>query len=216
MGGLQHLQQPLRRGADQLELDLSEKQQQRLLSYLQLLAKWNRAYNLTAVRQPEDMLPRHLLDSLVVSPYLQGQSFLDVGTGPGLPGIPLAICFPEREFSLLDSNGKKTRFLHQAVVELGLSNVQVYQSRIESFNDKTSFDGILSRAFSTLHDMVEGCYRLCREGGYFLAMKGVYPQQELDDLSNTYPQLKQEAVHKLQVPGCEGERHLVMLHKVHP
>ncbi|WP_426415515.1 16S rRNA (guanine(527)-N(7))-methyltransferase RsmG [Aestuariirhabdus sp. LZHN29] len=200
-------------GITRLKLDIDESKQLALLEYLRLLAKWNRAYNLTAVRNIEDMLPRHLLDSLSVSPYLTGQRVLDVGTGPGLPGIPLSITYPDRQFTLLDSNGKKTRFLHQAVVELGLANIQVCQSRIEAFSSAEPFDAILSRAFSTLSDMVKGCYDQCAGGGHFLAMKGVYPHQELEQLLQYYPQLEVEAVHPLDVPNSEGERHLVVLRK---
>ncbi|RRJ82617.1 16S rRNA (guanine(527)-N(7))-methyltransferase RsmG [Aestuariirhabdus litorea] len=201
------------RGIEKMGLSLDGAAQQKLLEYLRLLAKWNRAYNLTAVRNIEDMLPRHLLDSLSVSPYLVGDRVLDVGTGPGLPGIPLSITYPERQFTLLDSNGKKTRFLHQAVVELKLTNIRVCQSRIEAFVDAEPFDAILSRAFSTLLDMVKGCYELCAAGGYFLAMKGVYPQQELEELLQHYPQLEVESVLPLNVPESEGERHLVVLRK---
>ncbi|MCL6414232.1 16S rRNA (guanine(527)-N(7))-methyltransferase RsmG [Aestuariirhabdus sp. Z084] len=213
MTQVDYLARALSQGIERLGLTIEQPHQEKLLAYLRLLAKWNKAYNLTAVRNIDEMLPRHLLDSLSVSPYLEGRRLLDVGTGPGLPGIPLSIICPNREFTLLDSNGKKTRFLHQSVVELGLGNIKVCQSRIEAFECPEPFDAILSRAFSTLLDMVKGCYDLCADGGRFLAMKGVYPQQELDDLLEHYPQLVVEAVHPLDVPDSEGERHLVVLGK---
>ncbi len=141
-------------GLAQLELPLSELQQDQLLAYLDLLFKWNRSFNLSGVRDMSQMLSRHVLDSLSLAPLLTGQCVLDVGTGPGLPGIPLAICFPDKQFVLLDSNGKKTRFVFQAKLQLGLKNVDVHHGRIETFKETCRIDTIVSRAFSSLVDMV--------------------------------------------------------------
>jgi len=190
-------------------MELSDDKIDLLLAYHALLVKWNKAYNLTAVRDPEEMIRRHLLDSLSIIPYVTGDRILDVGTGPGLPGIPLAICFPEKTLVLLDSNGKKTRFLTQAKIELGLTNMTPVQSRIESFSSEP-FDSITSRAFATLKDMVDGSIHLLKENGFFYAMKGLYPTDEIGELDNRTTVVDCFALH---VPGEEAERHLVKIQK---
>ncbi len=202
------LQEKLAAGLAALSLELDEKVQARLIDYLQLLVKWNRAYNLTAVRQPEQMVTRHLLDSLIIGPYLQGPRILDVGTGAGLPGIPLALAYPDYHFTLLDSNGKKIRFVTQAVAELGLANVDVIQSRIEAFQQAGRFDTITARAYASIEDLVSQTTRLLSEGGQYLIMKGVYPVAEVEAMPNGYCL---EAVHQLEVPMLEAERHLLIV-----
>lgn len=195
-------------GIRKLSLSLSEKKIEDLLAYHQLMIKWNKAYNLTAVRDPLAMVSRHLVDSLSIAPYIEGQRFIDVGTGGGLPGIVMAIIFPEKSFDLLDSNGKKTRFLFQVKTELKLTNVNVHHCRVEQHKPEYGYDGILSRAFATLKDMVDGSRQLLADGGRFYAMKGVYPRQELRDIPKPY---KVETCHTLQVPGTDGERHLIVM-----
>lgn len=195
-------------GLQQLSLTLDETQVDQLLAYLALLVKWNRAFNLTAIRDANEMVAKHLLDSLSIAPLIQGQRFLDVGTGAGLPGIPLAICFPQKQFELLDSNGKKTRFLQQAVAELALTNCVVHRNRIESCGLSASFDGILSRAFASLADMADACGPLLNARGALLAMKGQYPDEELSRLPKPYIV---KGSHALTVPGLAGERHLLIL-----
>jgi 16S rRNA (guanine527-N7)-methyltransferase len=182
---------------------------ERLSAYLELLQRWNKAYNLTAVRDPQEMVYRHILDSLAVAPYLVGSApCLDVGTGAGLPGIPLAIACPEREFHLLDSNGKKTRFLFQVKTQLGLDNISVHHGRVETFTASAPYGIVLSRAFASLVDMVESCMHLCAADGCFLAMKGLYPEEELEKLGNTCQFV---AAHRIRVPGLQEQRHLIEL-----
>ena len=203
-------------GLQSLHLECSDKQQAQLLKFVQLLEKWNKIYNLTAVRDRQEMVTRHLLDSLSILPYLQGQRVLDVGTGAGLPGIPLAIACPEREFVLLDSNSKKTRFVQQAVAELELPNVSVIQSRVEdflptihpAFRTKEAFDVVLSRAFASIADMLDVAGPLCAPDGVILAMKGQKPANELNRIPQGYTV---EGVYPLQVPGLDEDRHLVCL-----
>lgn len=196
----------LARGCDELGLAQDDTVQAQLLEYLALMIKWNRAYNLTAVRDPGQMVTRHLLDSLAVAPYLRGQRLIDVGTGGGLPGVPLSILFPERQFHLLDSNGKKTRFLFQVKTALGLDNMAVHQARVEAFRDQGAFDVVLSRAFASLEDMVAGCRHLLVDGGHFMAMKGAFPAEEIDAVAQL---CHLQAVHELCVPGLGEQRHLV-------
>lgn len=199
----------LKTGLKKLNIELSDDKIELLLAYHALLVKWNKAYNLTAVRDPEEMIRRHLLDSLSILPHITGDRILDVGTGPGLPGIPLAICFPEKDLTLLDSNGKKTRFLTQAKIEMKLDNMTPVQSRIESFETEP-FDAITSRAFATLKDMVDGSIHLLKDEGYFYAMKGLYPTEEIGELDNRTTVVDCFALH---VPGEEAERHLVKIQK---
>jgi len=203
----------LQRGARELGIELDECQQQRLLAYLALLIKWNKAYNLTAVRDPDEMVSRHLLDSLSVLPFVAegGTDWLDVGSGGGMPGVPLAIMFPERAFTLLDSNGKKTRFLTQVKLELGLGNLQVVHSRVEQFQPAGPFDGITSRAFSSLADFTGWTRHLGGPATRWLAMKGVHPDDELQALPADF---RLEACHVLRVPGCQGQRHLLILRRI--
>jgi len=196
----------LQQGCAALRLSLDARQQERLLDYIGLLAKWNKAYNLTAVRDEAQMVTRHLLDSLVIAPFVTGQRCLDVGTGAGLPGIPLAILFPQRDFLLLDSNGKKTRFLFQVKTALGLDNMTVHQARVESFTAAEPFETVLSRAFASLLEMVRGCRHLLAPGGKILAMKGAYPAHEIAAASQLGAEM---VVHPLTVPGLDEERHLV-------
>jgi 16S rRNA (guanine527-N7)-methyltransferase len=202
------LENVLSAGLAALGLECSDEHRQKLLDYVGLLAKWNRVYNLTAVRKPTDMVTRHLLDSLVVLPYLRGERVLDVGTGAGLPGIPLAIMNPEREFVLLDSNSKKTRFVQQAIVELALDNVQVVHARVEDYRPERSFDVVISRAFATVADMLAGAGHHCAVGGAILAMKGANPAAELQDIGPGYTL---ERVVALTVPGLDEARHLACL-----
>ena len=205
------LQRELTAGLAVMNLIATEQQQTQYLAYLHLLAKWNRAYNLSAVRDIDQMLSRHLLDSLSIVPYFSAQNCLDVGSGGGLPGIPLAITFPDRQFTLLDSNGKKTRFLFQAVNELGLKNVTVEQGRVEEKQAPPTYDGIVSRAFSTINAMLDSCAQILAADGKVYAMKGQYPEEELKDLDSRFIV---EVVHRLQVMPELGERHLIILHKV--
>ena len=202
------LNEILSEGLRELDLaqPLDDKQQATLIKYVKLLEKWNKSYNLTAVRKPEQMVTRHLLDSLSISPYLRGNSLLDVGTGAGLPGIPLAIVFPDRQFTLLDSNNKKTRFVVQAVSELELPNVDVVQSRVEEFQPNKVFDSIITRAYATIGDMVRQTTHLLGEYGQFLAMKGTNPVAEIDELPSNYV-IKES--HVIKVPGLEEQRHLL-------
>lgn len=185
-------------------LDLSDRQLQLLTDYLGLILKWNSAYNLTAVRDGEEMITRHLLDSLVIAPYLADcQHIADVGTGPGLPGVPLAILYPDKQFTLIDSLGKRIVFLRQVRHLLGLSNIEPVQTRVEQFRTEQTIDGVVSRAFASIGDMLSWCAHLSNR---FFAMKGAYPTAELAEVK---PPFRVSAVHRLTVPGQEGERHLV-------
>ncbi|KZN54861.1 16S rRNA (guanine(527)-N(7))-methyltransferase RsmG [Pseudoalteromonas luteoviolacea] len=192
------------------EISLTENQKQQLVDYVGLLDKWNKAYNLTSVRDPKEMMVKHILDSLVVAPHLNGKHYIDVGTGPGLPGIVLAIALPDTEFVLLDSLGKRVRFLTQVKHALGLKNVTPVQSRVEEYQPSVKLDGVLSRAFASLQDMVQWCTHLIDSSGRFVALKGMYPQEELDNLPEGIS-LEQNVT--LQVPNLEGERHLIILTK---
>jgi len=195
----------------QTSLQVSDQQIQLLIQYVELLHKWNKAYNLTSVRDPEDMLVKHIMDSLMIGEVLQGKSFIDVGTGPGLPGIPLAILYPERNFVLLDSLGKRITFLRQVVFQLKLTNVKPVKSRVEEYQGNTPFDGVLSRAFSSLNDMVSWCSNLITEDhGQFFALKGQYPTDELADLPKN---ISLVSSHEIKVPELVGERHVMVLKK---
>ncbi len=201
-------------GTATMGVTLTGEQADRLLAYLALLVKWNQAYNLTAVRDPGEMLPRHLLDSLSILPLVTAAigdrpaRLLDVGTGAGLPGIPLAIMLPGAHLTLLDSNGKKTRFVRQAQLELRLANVEVVQARVEEFHPGEPFDLITSRAFAPLPRMFEQTAHLLAAGGAYLAMKGAVPEEEIAALATAG--ITAEVV-PLWVPGNEGERHAILL-----
>lgn len=202
------LAQQLEQLVTQSGLDISPQHQTQLVSLVELLHKWNKAYNLTSVRNPSDMLIKHIMDSVVVSPHLEGQRFVDVGTGPGLPGLPLAILNPDKEFFLLDSLGKRIRFIKQVIHELGLKNVTTVQSRVEEFEDNQGFDGVISRAFASLDDMLDWCHHLPHSQGKFYALKGVVPDAELAHLKTG---LALDVIHPLVVPELDGERHLVVI-----
>lgn len=198
----------LNRLLDSAGITLPENQKQQLVGYVELLHKWNKAYNLTSVRHPDEMLVRHILDSIVVEPHLQGSRFIDVGTGPGLPGIPLAIVRPDSHFTLLDSLGKRVRFLRQVQHELHLENITPVQSRVEEFPAEPPFDGVISRAFASMTDMVTWCKHLPAENGRFYALKGQRPDEEIAALPAEF---SVEEVIRLQVPELDGDRHLVMI-----
>ncbi|MBM7456054.1 16S rRNA (guanine527-N7)-methyltransferase [Oceanisphaera litoralis] len=202
------LQETLARLLGQTELSVTPEQADKLVTLVTLLDKWNKAFNLTSVRDPVTMMGRHIVDSLVVSPHLEGRRFIDVGTGPGLPGLPLAIINPDKQFVLLDSLGKRIRFIRMVVHQLGLTNVEAVQSRVEDFNPEQKFDGVLSRAFASLDDMVSWCLHLPTLEGRFLALKGQYPEQELQSLP---AHLALDRVYPLTVPEQEGDRHLVVI-----
>jgi 16S rRNA (guanine527-N7)-methyltransferase len=203
-------QRQLESGLADMDLSLSDSQQQQLLAFLALLNKWNKAYNLTAVRDEQVMVSRQLLDSLSIMPWVTTEHLLDVGAGGGLPGIPLAIVFPEKRFTLLDSNGKKTRFLNQCVLELGLDNVDVIHGRAEDCQPEQPFDQISSRAFTALENLVTWCEPLLAENGEFLAMKGQYPDDEVSALPAGW---QVESSQALTVPGADGERHLLVVRR---
>lgn len=201
-------QRQLSEGLAQMQLSLNEDQQQQLLAFLALLNKWNRAYNLTAVRDESEMVSRQLLDSLSILPWVTTEHLLDVGAGGGLPGIPLAIVLPAKRFTLLDSNGKKTRFLQQCVLELGLKNVEVIHGRAEDCKPEHPFSQISSRAFTALDNLVAWCGDLLVRDGSFLAMKGQYPDDEVAALPAGW---QVSSSHSLEVPCAGGERHLLVV-----
>ncbi len=203
------LREKLDQLVEQTDLTVTERQSEQLVGYVEMLNKWNKAYNLTSVRDPMDMMVKHILDSIVVSPCLEGDRFIDVGTGPGLPGIPLAIMNPTKTFFLLDSLGKRIRFIKQVLHELGIQNVTPIQSRVEEFQPEEKFDGVLSRAFASMTDMVEWCHHLPKnESGVFLALKGQLQESEVEQLPEWCCVTD---VKSLKVPELEGERHLVIL-----
>jgi len=204
--------QQLDRGLAELELDqrIDDAARSRLRAFLGLLGKWNRAYNLTAVRDPAEMVARQLLDSLAILPFVRAPEVLDVGAGGGLPGVPLAIVLPHTRFTLLDSNSKKTRFLTQCVLELGLDNVEVVHSRAEAFRPPSPFTQITSRAFTSLASLVDWCGHMLAGEGQFLAMKGQFPDDEVLALPGGW---RVSSHHPLQVPGVTGERHLLVVER---
>lgn len=200
----------LKQGAEALALDLSEEQLLRLQDYLALLVKWNRAFNLTAIRDAAHMVSYHLLDSLALRPYVcSGLRLLDVGSGGGLPGVPIAIACPTLQVVLLDANEKKTTFLRQVAIELKLQNVQIVTARVEQYQIEEGFDCITTRAFSRLAEFVQLTRPLLAHGGEWLAMKGAYPQDEIAALPSWVHRID---VLRLTVPGLMAERHLVRMH----
>jgi 16S rRNA (guanine527-N7)-methyltransferase len=204
------LREALAEGLDALELDLSDPAQQKLLDYLALIEKWNRVYNLTAVREPQKMLAQHLFDSLAVVPHMQGETIADVGSGAGLPGIPLALALPLSHVTLVESSQKKSTFLSQAVIELALTNVDVAATRVEA-HDGGVFDCVISRAFSDLAEFVALAGHLCKPDGVLMAMKGVHPYDELAQLPEGF---RTREVRPLTVPGLDAKRHLVLIDRV--
>ncbi len=198
----------LEAGIAALGLRLDADQIASLWAYLDLLERWNRAYNLTAISARADMVVHHLLDSLSIASFLEGDAFVDVGTGAGLPGIPLAIALPHKRFVLLDSNGKKTRFLLQVRTALALANARDEQARARDHRPASGYDGVISRAFAALPAMLADCGHLLKPGGRFYAMKGRYPAAELRQVAKPYNVL---ACHPLRVPGLDGQRHLIVL-----
>ena len=180
----------------------------RLMEFITELMNWNRIYNLTSVRKPTEIVTRHILDSLSILPYLEGRRVLDIGTGAGLPGIPLAIACPEREFVLLDSSSKKLRFVQQTLAILKLDNVSLEHTRIEDYRPQERFDSVMCRAFSELRELYRHAARLCTGTGRILAMKGIYPVTEIESLDNRDVI---EKVVSLTIPGLDAERHLVCM-----
>jgi len=201
------MQQRLAAGVEALGWSLTTSESERLLRFVTLLIKWNKAYNLTAVRDPIEMIERHLIDSLAVLPFVQGERILDMGTGAGLPGIPLAILSPERQFVLLDSNNKKIRFIRQVVLELGLQQVRPVHARVESWPADAPFDCIVCRAFTALPRMLKWADRLLAPKAVLLAMKGVIPELEIGELQAGY----RAEVQPLAVPFTQGRRHLIII-----
>ena len=203
-----NLSEGLVAGSSALGVALDAVQQQKLLDYIALIVKWNKVYNLTAVREPEAMIGHHLLDSLAVLPHLAGvRRLIDVGSGAGLPGIPLAIARPDMKIALLDSNHKKTTFMRQACLELGLTNAEVVCERVEQWQPQDKYDAVISRAYSELKEFVRLSAHLLAKGGKLYAMKGVYPVEEIAQLKSA----KVEEVIALTVPGLEAQRHLVII-----
>jgi 16S rRNA (guanine527-N7)-methyltransferase len=193
-------------GLEDLSITLTEAQVEQLLGFIKLLAKWNKAYNLTAIRKLEDMVSLHLLDSLAILPHIQGQRVIDIGTGAGLPGIPLAICLPDVQFSLLDSNAKKTRFVQQAILELKLKNTSVHHSRVEDYQPELGFDTVTTRAFASLPIIINLTSHLLAKNGIILAMKGQSFDEELAQIAT-----KKTTLIPITVPGVEAERYLVRI-----
>lgn len=200
----------LSQGLGGLSIPLPEEIKQKLMAFIALLDKWNRVYNLTAIRDKEKMVTHHILDSLAVAPFIQGVDVLDVGSGAGLPGVPLALVSPERQFVLIDSNAKKTRFIQQAKAELGLTNVLVETVRAENFHPTNPFDTVISRAFSSISQFLHSAGPLCKPDGVILAMKGEYPTAELQDIPDGYTV---KAVLGVHVPRLNAQRHIVCIRR---
>lgn len=194
----------------EINLPATMEQKKQLIDFVSMLNKWNKAYNLTSVRDPEAMLIRHIMDSLVVSEHLQGERFIDVGTGPGLPGIPLAIMNPNKTFVLLDSLGKRIRFQKQVAFELGINNIYSVESRVEAYQPEQKFDGVLSRAFASVQDMLSWCHHLLAEHGQFYALKGQLSDEEMQQISAEF--VVKEII-ELKVPKLDEQRHLLKIIK---
>lgn len=194
----------------EINLSATAEQKKQLIDFVGMLNKWNKAYNLTSVRDPEAMLVRHIMDSLVVSKHLQGERFIDVGTGPGLPGIPLAIMNPNKTFVLLDSLGKRIRFQKQVAFELGIRNISSVESRVEAYQAEQQFDGVLSRAFASIQDMLSWCHHLPAENGLFYALKGQLNDEELQQMPSGF--VIKEII-ELKVPKLDEQRHLLKIIK---
>jgi 16S rRNA (guanine527-N7)-methyltransferase len=201
----------LKRGLDALNVPLDETAQQHLLRFLDLLAHWNRAYNLTAVRDPTEMVTRHLLDSLSVLPTLHGKRVLDIGTGAGLPGMPLAIARPELDFTLIDGNAKKIRFVTQACLEIPVPNAHPVHGRVEQYAATEKFDTLLSRAVGSLGDLLGQAAHQCARGGRFVVMKGELPMHEISAVPAGF---RIVATPSVRVPGLDAARHLVILERI--
>jgi 16S rRNA (guanine527-N7)-methyltransferase len=195
----------------QTDIEITTEQQQQLINYVELLNKWNKAYNLTSVRDIQQMLVKHIVDSLVVSEHLVGERFIDVGTGPGLPGAVLAIANPDKHFVLLDSLGKRIRFLTQVKNELKLDNITLVQSRVEDYQPTEPLHGVISRAFASMQDMVDWCSHLIEPKQRFFALKGLYPQEEIAALNDS---VTVSSIERLVVPELDADRHLVILEKL--
>jgi len=208
MAERERLRRRLDDGLAALDLDLSDAVRDRLIAYVELLARWNAAYNLTAVRDPGEMVARHLLDSLAIAPHVSGTTLADLGSGAGLPGIPLALVAPERQVTLVDSNGKKARFLREAVRALKLANVRVIEGRVQDVPGQ--FDCVTARAFATLADMLNWAGGLRQDGGNWLAMKGKVDEAEIAAVPAGF---RVERIVTLQVPATVGERHLIVVRK---
>ena len=193
-------------------LTLDEPVIEKLTDYLLLIEKWNQLHNLTSIRNPTQMVPKHILDSLSISPYLQGTRILDVGTGAGLPGIPLALTYPNYHFTLLDSNGKKTRFLTHVIQNLAISNIDIIQTRVEDFRVDICFDSIITRAFSTLTDFLKKTHHLACSKGIFLSMKGQYPTEEINSLDSRFTVT---SVNPIQITGLNEKRHVIVIELNH-
>lgn len=201
----------LNKALNENNLTITDIAKQKLLHYLQLITTWNRVFNLTTITDPRDMVYLHIIDSLMVAPFLHGNRLLDVGSGAGLPGIPLAILNPEQQWVLLDKNSKKTRFLTQAIAELKLPNASVVHTRSEDFHPSECFDSILSRALGTIRMFIETTEHLLCDQGLEIAMKGKFPQEELDDIP---PHFMAKSTTRLSIKGMNAERHIVCLRKV--
>lgn len=195
-------------GLEQLGLPLNDHQRGALLQYLALMERWNRAYNLTAIREPGAMLTRHLLESLAITAHIPQGRLLDVGTGAGLPGIPLAIAQPDSEVCLLDSNGKKTRFLFQVISQLALTNASVLHTRVETHQDPVGFSGVVSRAYASLDKFINSCRHLVKSGGHLFAMKSTGIEEELSCLGSDS---RLVALWETAVPGLTDTRYLAQL-----
>ena len=193
-----------------INLPATAEQKKQLIDFVGMLNKWNKAYNLTSVRDPESMLIRHIMDSLVVSVHLQGERFIDVGTGPGLPGIPLAIMNPDKTFVLLDSLGKRIRFQKQVAFELGINNISSVESRVEAYQPEQKFDGVLSRAFASIQDMLTWCHHLPAENGLYYALKGQLNDEEMRQIPAGF--IVKDII-ELKVPKLDEQRHLLKIIK---
>ena len=192
-------------GLESLQLPVDEEKLEKLMAFIRLIEKWNKTYNLTSICNREDMARLHILDSLAILPYVRAHRVLDIGTGAGLPGIPLALFLTDYEFVLVDSKAKKTRFVQQVIIELQLDNVQACHSRVESYSTKTRFDTVISRAFASLQDFIAAGENFLTDSGVLLAMKGQNPTDELQRINRPY------TVENIQVPGVDVERCLVQL-----
>lgn len=192
----------------QNHFSINEIISKKLVEYVLLLHKWNQIHNLTSIRDPLQMLSKHIIDSLAISRYLQGPNILDVGTGAGLPGLPLALTHPQYHFALLDSNGKKTRFLTHVIQTLMITNVDIIPLRVEKYHPENCFNSIVSRAFSQLNEFLHKTKHLCCKNGIFLAMKGQYPSEEIEALNADFKLINAKS---LQIAGLEEKRHLLII-----